>query len=378
MIKKKGRKPKSYYENLKNTNNTDTNNTDTNTNSTNTTNTTNNNTIDISNNEKVLKKRGRKPKGGKIIEAKNKLDIKYVVPNIILHLNCQNNDLINNIKYDPNIYDPNVNSINNFNIDNSKLLNYDYLYNNQENVNDNVDENIDKNLNIDNNVNHDENLENENVQNKTLENESRVYQENIYKENSKYIKQDEPLENNIQIVKINNNENFLNREITKKLDEQSNNLKNSNINKKSACFWCTYDFDNNPVLIPKYELKNVFYCYGNFCSPECACSYLINENIDSSSKFERYYLLNNIYSKIYNYDKNIKFAPNPYYLLDKFYGNLSIQEYRQLLKNERFLIIVDKPISKLLPELYEENKDFLLNDKAINKNKNNYKMKGKK
>ena len=46
---------------------------------------------------------------------------------------------------------------------------------------------------------------------------------------------------------------------------------------------------------------------------------------------------------INNYDKNIKPAPNPYYTLDKFYGNLSIQQYRRLLKNERLLLVVDKP-----------------------------------
>ena len=130
-------------------------------------------------------------------------------------------------------------------------------------------------------------------------------------------------------------------------------------------FWCTCDFNNQPFFIPKYELKNKIYCYGHFCSPECACSYLMNENIDSSSKFERYYLLNNTYGKIYNYDKNIKLAPNPYYTLDKFYGNLTIQEYRYLLKNERYIIDIQRPLIKLTPELYEENEDFLLNNKSM-------------
>ena len=56
------------------------------------------------------------------------------------------------------------------------------------------------------------------------------------------------------------------------------------------------------------------------------------KNIDSSTRFERYHLLNFLYCKIYNYSKNIKPAPSPYYTLDKYYGNLSIQEYRKLLK----------------------------------------------
>ena len=143
-------------------------------------------------------------------------------------------------------------------------------------------------------------------------------------------------------------------------------MKTNNVNKKGACFWCTYCFDNDSIMIPKYEMKGIYYCYGNFCSPECACSYLMNENIESSQKFERYYLLNILYSKIYNYERNIKLAPSPYYTLDKFYGNLNIQEYRKLLKHERLLLIVEKPLSKLLPELYDENEDYILNNKSVN------------
>ena len=120
-------------------------------------------------------------------------------------------------------------------------------------------------------------------------------------------------------------------------------------------------------MIPKYELKGIYHCYGNFCSPECAASFLMNENVDSSKKFERYYLLNNVYCKIYNYEKNIKCAPSPFYMLEKYYGNLNIQEYRKLLKNERLLLLVDKPLAKLLPELYDENEDYILNNKHINK-----------
>ena len=94
----------------------------------------------------------------------------------------------------------------------------------------------------------------------------------------------------------------------------------------------------------------------------------MNENIDSSVKFERYYLLNHIYAKIYNYTKNIKPAPNPYYILDKFCGNLSIQEYRALLNNERLFLIVDKPLTRIFPELHEDNDDFIINNKIIPSN----------
>lgn len=139
------------------------------------------------------------------------------------------------------------------------------------------------------------------------------------------------------------------------------------LDKKSACFWCTYDFDNIPCHIPKYELDDTIYGYGSFCRPECAVAYLMKENIDDSTKFERYQLLNQIYSKIYGCKKNIKPAPNPYYLLDKYYGNLTIQEYRKLLKTEHLLLVIDKPLTRILPELHEDNEDMIMNVYGINK-----------
>ena len=166
------------------------------------------------------------------------------------------------------------------------------------------------------------------------------------------------------------------KDIYKKLKQLEQNLHINNINdKKSACFWCTYDFDNPAIYIPRYFLKNSYHVYGCFCSPECATAYLMEENIDSSTKFERYHFINHLYSKIYNYEKNIKPAPNPYYMLEKYYGNLSIQEYRALFKNERLFLIVDKPLTRILPELHEDNDDFILNNKIIPSN--NYQIQKK-
>jgi hypothetical protein len=137
--------------------------------------------------------------------------------------------------------------------------------------------------------------------------------------------------------------------------------------KKAACFWCTYDYDNTPCYIPKYEMDGTIYGYGSFCRPECAVAFLMKEHIDDSTKFERYHLLNHIYSKVYNCKKNIKPAPNPYYLLDKFYGTLSIQEYRKLLKTEHLMLVVDKPLTRILPELHEDTDEMLLNIYGISK-----------
>jgi hypothetical protein len=268
------------------------------------------------------KKRGRKPKGGKIIEQIIPINnIKETKPNVILHLKCSLKDLQSN-----SIMNGDIQS---YNFQNLTPLSYNIL---------NIEPNIYcQNYSV-NDIN--ENKFNENKFN----------------------------ENDIDYDENTNNENDI-REIWKKLKVLQHNLHINNIcDKKSACFWCTYDFDNPPIYIPKHFIKNSYSVYGCFCSPECATAHLMEENIDSSSKFERYHLINHIYSKIYDYKKNIKPAPNPFYMLDKYYGNLTIQEYRSLLRNDRLFLIVDKPLTRILPELHEDNDDFIINNKIIPSN----------
>jgi hypothetical protein len=275
------------------------------------------------------KKRGRKPKGGKIIQQVVPLNNnKEAKPNVILHIKCSIKDLQSNLSLSSNIES--------FNFSSKNDLNYDIIDSNQNN---NI---ITNNTNqSNNNYTSNYNCSNLNVNN---DNDVDMYDEDYYSKNK---------ENDI-------------RDVWKKLKVLQHNLHINNIsNKKSACFWCTYDFDNPPIYIPKHFIKGSYHVYGCFCTPECATAHLMEENIDSSSKFERYHLINNIYSKIYDYKKNIKPAPNPFYLLDKYYGNLSIQEYRSLLRNERLFLVVDKPLTRILPELHEDNDDFIINNKII-------------
>lgn len=149
----------------------------------------------------------------------------------------------------------------------------------------------------------------------------------------------------------------------KDLWDKLNNLKrqfqrNNTVDKRCSCFWDTCPFDNPPIYIPKQEVNGTIEVYGCFCSPECATAYLKNENLDSSTLWERYALLNTIYSKIYNYKDNIKPAPNPHYTLDKFYGNLTIEEYRQLLGKQHFLVVVERPLTKIMPEIHDDISDL--------------------
>jgi len=369
MIKKKGRKPKSYYENLKN--NDISNNLIINENkqlqeNTTTCNLKNKNISSLPTEIKIPKKRGRKPKGGKIVEIKNIYMNTAPKPNVILHLKCLMTDIEENdiIKYTPDF-----NVIDNYNLQDTNL-NYNYiLYNDISNNKENIKiNNNDNNIQLnDNNIQLNDNniqLNDKNIQlndNNIQLNDNNIKKNNNFKAN--YIIKD----NNKHNDYIKSNDDNTRKKIDKKIKDLAYNLKFENINQKSACFWCTCDFDNEPIYIPKNYINEKYNCYGCFCSPECACAHLMSENIDTSCKFERYYLLNNIYGKIYNYEKNIKPAPSPYYLLNKFYGTLDIQEYRKLLKYERLLLVIDKPLTKNLPEIYEENDDFLINNKFLSK-----------
>lgn len=270
----------------------------------------------------VIKKRGRKPKGGKIIQqVVSSEPLKEDKPNIILHLKCSMKDLL--------IPNQNNSFVESYNFHAGKNdLTYEIIAN--ENINTFNDKTSTSITNLENDYDYD------------------------------------------------NDEDIIckdaNKEIWKKLKQLEHNLHINNINnKRSACFWDTCEFDNPPIYIPKHFINNTYHVYGCFCSPECGVAYLMNENIDSSTKFERYHLFNHIYSQIYDYKKNIKPAPNPFYMLEKYYGNLSIQEYRSLLRNERLFLIVDKPLTRILPELHEDNDDFILNNKIIPSN--NYHVK---
>jgi len=274
-----------------------------------------------------LKKRGRKPKGGKIIhQVVSNEPHKEDKQNVILHLKCSMKDL-NNTNQDNYL-------VESYNLIGGKNdLSYDIIGS--------------ENINTVNTFYNDKCMSSSSCINNDCDDDD---DEIICKDSSK--------------------------EIWKKLKQLETNLHINNVNnRRSACFWDTCEFDNPPIYIPKHFINDSYHVYGCFCSPECGVAYLMNENIDSSTKFERYHLFNHIYSKIYDYKKNIKPAPNPYYMLEKYYGNLSIQEYRSLLRNERLFLIVDKPLTRILPELHEDNDDFILNNKIIPSN--NYHIKAR-
>ena len=290
----------------------------------------NNIQITMEERESTVKKRGRKPKGGKLIVKQQDDNAKPAsIANVILHLKCSLNDLheyndkLNKIIIDPLAYNPEIPPT---------IMSYDDVSNLKY---DTITQNID---------------------------DKTAYKDKLEQVLSQNVCSKCACENTHEPNDKTDDQNVMMKDINAKLKRLKIDLYKNNLpDKKSACFWCTYDYDNPSCYIPKYEMDGTIYGYGSFCRPECAVAHLMKENIDDSTKFERYHLLNNIYSKVYQYKKNIKPAPNPYYLLDKYYGNLSIQEYRKMLKTEHMLLVIDKPLTRILPELHEDNEDTVLN-----------------
>ena len=169
------------------------------------------------------KKRGRKPKGGKIVTTNVSNIVKNeIITNIVLHLKCKKSDIQSDLYISDLNYNPTIENIEAYSINNTK------------------GQDLDLNLNLlsDN----DNKQTNEEIVNGDIE-----------KKHSKDIK-------------------F----IWKKLKTLETDLHTNNLDlKKSACFWCTYDFDTPCIYIPKCKFKESYKVYGCFCSPECACAYLV-------------------------------------------------------------------------------------------------------
>ena len=269
------------------------------------------------------KKKGRKPKGGKLIVKAEEVAAQPVqLSNVILHLKCTSKDLTEYIEKNNRIMPDGLS----YNPDGPPTI---MTYNASKTDNYSVYDDSKK-------INNDAYTE--------------VNENNLCKIcNEKRVATDDDCETSI-------------KDINAKLKQLRIILhKNVNLEQKSACFWCTFEYDNPTCYIPKYESEGNIYAYGSFCRPECAVAFLMKETMDDSTKFERYHLLNRIYGKICGYTKNIKPAPNPYYTLEKYYGTLSIQEYRKLLKTDHMLLTIDKPMTRLMPELHEETDETILN-----------------
>jgi len=130
----------------------------------------------------------------------------------------------------------------------------------------------------------------------------------------------------------------------------------------TACFWCCHGFHSHPVAIPSHILDEVWYMYGSFCSPECATSYLFKERIDNNTQWERFALLNSLYSDDAEVPQGastgIRPAP-PRETLRMFGGSMDISEYRALVHEKKLRVdVLTPPMVSIIQTMDTKPIDF--------------------
>ena len=341
----------------------------------------------------ISKKRGRKPKAGLILNSKGGIYDTTEVPNIILHLKCHLADLKTNESISNYDYTPAISEVESYMAQSTYLQPCDIStqknnnHNNHENHDDDDLHDFDSDTNdLELSDEHTNIVMNDagtasasaysSIQNDVTSTAGPVSLRSHHQvtatatatattttSTAATASKRSVTDASIQIM----NER-IQKEIMKKIHRLKYSFHNgesiqTKMNHHSACFWDTCEFDGPIYYIPIMIVNGVFQVYGCYCSPQCAVAALLKEPLDTSTKFERLHLLHLLYGTTSS--KGFKPAPNPHYLLDKYYGNLTIQEYRALLKGPMMIHIVNKPLTHILPELYEDNNDFLVNSKVI-------------
>ena len=129
-----------------------------------------------------------------------------------------------------------------------------------------------------------------------------------------------------------------------------------------SCFWCCHYFHTAPFAIPSHILDEIWYMYGNFCSAECATSYLFKERIDSHVQWERYALLNSLYADDAELPpgspSGIRPAP-PREVLRMFGGSMDISEYRAVLHEKKLRVdVLTPPMVSIIQTMDTKPIDF--------------------
>ena len=107
-----------------------------------------------------------------------------------------------------------------------------------------------------------------------------------------------------------------------------------------ACFWCAHAFDGQPCIVPEREVHGVYRVYGNFCCPQCAFAYLLQETLDPHVRWERIALLHRIYDR----DGNGRMFPAPCReSLKLFGGPLTIESFRSTIDKRYVRVDIHMP-----------------------------------
>ena len=132
-----------------------------------------------------------------------------------------------------------------------------------------------------------------------------------------------------------------------------------------ACLWCCHQFKNTPWGIPFKYANDKFQLFGNFCLPNCALAYILQNYKDDDSLWEKVALLNLLFFKVCGEYKNITPAFDKM-ALKMFGGTLEIDEYRSIVcENEKSYSIEFPPCNTIIPMLEEIYKKTNLNNTFI-------------
>ena len=109
-----------------------------------------------------------------------------------------------------------------------------------------------------------------------------------------------------------------------------------------ACFWCAHNFVGQPCFLPVKEESGTYHVYGNFCTPQCSLSYLLNEHLDSHVRWERMALLHRMYRPSGKAGGRLYPAP-PRESLQKFGGVYTYEQFRELISESKVRIDIQVP-----------------------------------
>jgi len=130
-----------------------------------------------------------------------------------------------------------------------------------------------------------------------------------------------------------------------------------------SCMWDCHVFDTTPCFLPELYYQNNYYVRAIcFCSFNCALAYNIYQ-LNDSKVSERKSLILSICRKIYQTDDiEINEAP-PRECLAKFGGKKTIEDFRSDSKtmNKKYMVLLP-PIQPLFPIIQEDCRDAVPND----------------
>jgi hypothetical protein len=116
-----------------------------------------------------------------------------------------------------------------------------------------------------------------------------------------------------------------------------------------ACWWCTYTFETMPYFVIDKIIDKKCHVYGNFCTPNCAISYIIqNQQMNCSDKVH-------LFKHVYKIEDNLCPAP-PREVFKRFGGYVDIDDYRETMniRNREYRCILP-PMMSIKPVIEDIN-----------------------